>query len=171
MRSLYPILLLLLLSSCGRLKKTTASDETLLKAEKEGTFSTESVTEERIDTLITIAPDTSTWEIPAFMFTDSSVLVIETPRQRIEFEYQPETKSVKVRAAVKEMIMPVKIERKVIHRADSSYKDRVKVKEKSYRQDVKKTAPLIPWWLWLIPILIGGGWILNRLTRSFPGRF
>jgi hypothetical protein len=88
--------------------------------------------------------------------------VIETPRQRIEFEYQPETRNVKVKATVKEIIMPVKMERKVTQRADSTYKERVKVKDKTYRQEVKKTAPLIPWWLWLIPVVIAAAWLIRR---------
>ena len=153
MKYLLPALLIAL-SSCGKLKRTASTSDTEIKAEKEGTFSMESVTTETADTLITLAPDTSTWSIPAWMFTDSSVLVIETPRQVIEFEYIPLTKNVNVKAVVKPQVVPVKIDRTQVLRMDSTYREKVKVNAETSGKETKKTQSLIPWWLWIVAAIL-----------------
>lgn len=164
MKYILPILLIAL-SSCGKLKRTASTSDTTVKSEKEGTFSTETVTTETADTLITLAPDTSTWSIPAWMFTDSSVLIIETPRQLIEFEYIPLTKNVNVKAVVKPQEVPIKIDRTQVLRIDSTYHEKVKVNVETSDKETKKTQSLIPWWMWIVVVILAALWVWWKFLR------
>ena len=165
MKYILPIILIAL-SSCGKLKRTASTSDTEIKAEKEGTFNMESIATETADTLITLAPDTSTWSIPAWMFTDSSVLIIETPRQVIEFEYSPATRNVNVKAVVKSQVVPIKIDRTQVLRIDSTYHERVKVNVETTDKETKKTQSLIPWWMWIVAVILAALWVGWKFLRG-----
>lgn len=144
----------LLFFSCGKLKKTASSESSDVKSEKEGAFSTESITIEKADTTISLAEVTENWSIPQWVFVDTIPLTIETPFQKFIFEWNGSGKNVNVTSTIKERKIPVVIDRIKLERADSTIKSQLKVNEKKTYKGKEKTDALIPWWVWLIAILI-----------------
>lgn len=139
MRTLLLLLTALTIASCGRLKHTTSETDTTIKVQTESEVDEVVETTEKIDTLITLAPDTSSWSFPEIALHDSSELILETPRQSVAIR-KDKAGNYHVRAAVKEVIMPVKMERKTTEKRKIREESKVKVRDKEYHEDKDREA-------------------------------
>lgn len=168
MRIIAIIALAIALASCGSTKRATQVDtfRQEVAANSESTSST--ITMESADTMVTLPGDTLEAGIRLQELVDSSVLVIENERADVRLKYDPTSKRIRAQVAIKERLIPVKIDRTVItsNVEKSDYKSDTSAKSVDKR--VEKTSPLIPWWFWLLLIAFGAGIFLWRsgLLRS-----
>lgn len=149
------ILIALLASSCGKIRKNLTVDRVKTEVVSSEEIREEITTTEKVDTLVTIPADTSTWIIPLRELTDSSTLIVESDKQIITFKFDPEKKTVRTTAVIKQAKVPVQIEKTTVEKRNVESNYRVKTKAFDKDRQVEKTKPLIPWWVWIIVIIAG----------------
>lgn len=149
------ILIALLASSCGKIRKNLTVDKTKTEIVSDQEIQEEITTTEKVDTLVVIPADTSEWIIPLRELTDSSTLIVESDNQKITFKFDPEKKTVRTTAVIKQSKVPVQIEKITVEKRNVESNYRVKTKAFDKDRQVEKTKPLIPWWAWIIIIIAG----------------
>lgn len=147
MRNLLIIALALSLASCGTFRRTTDIQSTEVKTVESASVQEAITVTEKVDTVVAIRPDTSTFVTPIQQLITDTVLHFETDRQSVELTYDPVRKTIRTRAIVKQQIVPVQKERTVVTTRSSDTKTKVVQKDYAKTEQTKKTSPLIPWWL------------------------
>lgn len=148
------IMCALMLSACGTFKKTTKTDETVIKAETETEIKEGSTTTQTIDTVVNVPSDTIEGARPLSELLDNSVLIFEDPEQSVEVRYDKPTKTIRAKAIVKARAIPVKQTIKTTSWRTENTETDIKATDNHEQTDTKKTSPLIPGWVWLIVLLV-----------------
>jgi len=156
------ILIALLASSCGKIRKNLTVDRIKSDIQTEEKIVEEIVTTEKTDTLVIIPADTSEWILPLRELVDSSLLVVESDVQIITFKFDPEKKTVKAKAVIKEKKVPVLIDKKKTERRSIESENRSRINTFEKDRQVEKTKPLIPWYWIIILIVVAAGYFYFR---------
>ena len=155
--------ILILITSCGKIKRNTVKTETNTELIVTDSAAEQIVTTEKVDTLIILEPDTTDWKIRIYLPEDTSTLFFESDKQVIEIKYTEKTKTLNVRGIVKQAIVPVQIEKTTTENRVSDSKVVFKENTVEKNKQVVKTKPLIPWWSWLIVIVLAAAYVYMKV--------
>jgi hypothetical protein len=156
------ILIALTATSCGKIRKALTIDKTKVEATTDQTVTEQIVTTEKVDTLITLPADTSTWILPLRELIDSTELIVENDVQTITFKFDPVKNTVKATAVIKEKTIPVVIDKKTVENRMVETESKVKVQTVKKDSEKVVTKPLIPSWLWIVLVIISAGYLAYR---------
>lgn len=142
------------MASCGKLKRIESTAESRSRDQGSTEIAETIVRSEKVDTLVLLPPierQVDTYVDPA---QDTSFIPIDTPEQRVEITYDPIARKIRTKAIVKERQVPVTIERTevITRKTESDYKSETRQKE--IQKEITKTKPLIPWWSWIIALVL-----------------
>lgn len=154
---LLPLIILIALTSCGKIKKFTSTYKDKVNVEVEQEVAEEITVKEKVDTLIILPADTSTWNLPLRDLIDSTGLKIESETQIIEFKFNPKDNTVTTKATVKEKKVSVVINKETEIKRNTSTQSQSKVKTYVKDKKVEETKPLVPpvvWFALLIALLV-----------------
>jgi len=156
--------ILLMITSCGKIKRNTVKTETNTELTVIDSAAEQIVTTEKVDTLIVLQPDTTDWKIRISLPEDTSTLFFESEKQVIEIKYTETTKTLNVRGIVKATSVPVQIEKTTTENRVSDSKVVFKENTVEKNKEVIKTKPLIPWWSWLIVIVLAAAYVYMKVV-------
>lgn len=164
MRNIIILCAIIALSSCGKIKKITQTNDTYSK-DKVESESSESITiKETIDTTVILKPIDIDVTNNLIDLIDTSKIVIDTDELEVKLSVDKETNKVKTSARIKERVIPIqKTKETYIER--SSEVDLVQIKkDNSERKETEKpkATTSFTWWL-IIALIIAGGFTLFRL--------
>lgn len=155
-------IILLFITSCGKIKRNTVKTSTDTEVTVMDSAAEQIITTEKVDTLIVLEPDTTEWKIRISLPEDTSTLFFESEKQIIEVKYTEKTKTLNVKGIVKPVTVPVQIEKTTTENRVSDSKVLFKENKVEKNKEVVKTKPLIPWWSWLIVIILAAGYVYMK---------
>lgn len=156
------------LASCGRMKRTIATTETYNKDAQSTEIAETITTIEKVDTVIQTPSDSSERVIPLEQLTDTAVTVIETETQDVELRYDPIAGTIRTKAKVKARQIPVVLERQRVEQRTIDHDSKTVAKVETKDEQVTKTNPLIPFWVWFLAILVTIGYLCFRYVIRRP---
>jgi hypothetical protein len=163
MKNLLFIIALIALSSCGKIKKITQTNDTYSKDKVEMETSEAITIKETIDTTVILKPIDIDVTNNLIDLIDTSKIVIDTDELEVKLSVDKSTKKVKTSARIKQRIIPIqKTKETYIER--SSEVDLVQIKkDNSERKEVEKpkAATSFTWWL-IIALIAAGGFLFLR---------
>lgn len=172
MKTFFKIFLLttsvIALTSCGKLKKTSAFDKSITDSTATTRVEETTITTRAVDTVATIKADTSTAVIPLPPDT-TTVKVIDTDTHAVTIQVDSAKKTIKIVAVSKKKEIPITInETTTTHRKEKS---KVDVSKKEVSKEAVKKRTMFPWWfVWLLLVLVAvyyaGRWFLKRYTYT-----
>lgn len=162
MRILTLLLAAALLASCGSLKHTTKVDRLKEQIAASNESESATITVEKADTLVTLPADTLEGGIRLQELIDSTALVIENDRADVELKYDPVSKRIRSKVTIKERLIPIKVDRTTVTTSKEATDYKSETTSKKVDEAYKRTAPLIPWWFWIVAILFMGAVIVWR---------
>ena len=160
-KSILFIAAVIALTSCGKIKRLTATEDTYSKT-VERTDSIETVkTSEKVDTVVFLEP--IKYDVSAHLLdlVDSSYILLDTPEVEITVKLDTVTKVLRASTKVKARKVAVKVDKQT-----ETY-SRSKTAFKSIQKDDVKvteiTKPKSNWWIYLIiGLVIVGGYLFFR---------
>jgi hypothetical protein len=164
MKIILLFVILLMITSCGKIKRNTVKTETNTELTVIDSEAEQIVTTEKVDTLIVLQPDTTDWKIRISLPEDTSTLFFESEKQVIEIKYTEKTKTLNVRGIVKQVTVPVQIEKTTTENRVSDSKVVFKENTVEKNKELIKTKPLIPWWSWLIVIVLAAAYVYMKVV-------
>jgi hypothetical protein len=163
MKNIIILCAIIALSSCGKIKKITQTNDTYSK-DKIETESSEVITiKETIDTTVILKPIDIDVTNNLIDLIDTSKIVIDTDELEVKLSVDKSTNKVKTSARIKQRTIPIqKTKETYIER--SSEVDLVKIKkDNSERQETEKpkATTSFTWWL-IIALIATGGFLFLR---------
>lgn len=162
MKTIAILLSAILLASCGTFRRAVNKHSSEVEIEATTASSEVVVVKEKIDTVVMIRPDTLAVTVD---LDQDSLFRFETDKQTITVTYDRPTNSVRTVTTVKAAAVPVVLERETVAIRNSESKVQVSAEQETKTVEVKRTSPLISWWLWILLLLIGAGWIWWKYFR------
>jgi hypothetical protein len=163
MKNIIILCAIIALSSCGKIKKITQTNDTYSK-DKVETETSEAITiKETIDTTVILKPIDIDVTNNLIDLIDTSKIVIDTDELEVKLSVDKSTNKVKTSARIKQRIIPIqKTKETYIER--SSEVDLVQIKkDNSERQETEKpkATTSFTWWL-IIALIAAGGFLFLR---------
>jgi len=146
--------------SSKKLHKTKSETDSVFVDKSE----TSSVVTEKADTIIYTKADTTEFSVPT---TDTTSVITDTPTYRIEAKYNKKTKKVDVIAINKSVPVHFSVDKKTVYKQKNNISS--KVEKKSEEKHLDKKTFSVPWWIWLILIIITALWVVKKIY--FPTLF
>jgi len=163
MKNLLFIIAIIALSSCGKIKHLTQTNDTVDKVKTESTTTAEATVVETIDTTITLRPIEINVENSIIDLVDTTRLVIDTDELEVKLSIDTLTKKVKTHARIKERIIPVQKTKISSIKWGEEKSSSIVHKDNSERKEVDKPskATSFTWWL-IIALIAAGAFIFLR---------
>jgi hypothetical protein len=168
MRTFTLLLAAVILASCGSLRKTSKVETFDQQTEASSEAQTATITVEKADTVVTLPADTLEGGVRLQELIDSSVLVIENDRADLELKYDPVSKRIRSKVTIKEQLIPIKVDRTTVTVTKEATDYKSDTTSKKVEETKKRTSPLIPWWFWIVAILVMGAIIVWRAGLLRP---
>jgi hypothetical protein len=157
MKNLLFIIVIIFLSSCGKIKHLTQTNDTVDKIKTESTTTAEATIVETIDTTITLRPIQIDVENSIIDLVDTTRLVIDTDELEVKLSIDTLTKKVKTHARIKERIIPIQKTKISSIKWGEEKSSSIVHKDNSERKEVEKPSRSTSFTWWLIIALIAAG--------------
>lgn len=150
------------LASCGTFKRTMHKDDTFIDMSAHSASNEVVTISEKVDTIVTIRADTLSVTVD---LDNDSLFIFEDDKQTISITYDRPTNTIRAVAAVKQVNVPVVINKETtaIRNAESDIE--VMVEQKTKVVDEKKTSALVPWWLWIAVAALFSLWVWIKFLK------
>jgi len=164
MKNLLFIIAIIALSSCGKLKRITQTNDTVDKVKTESTTTVEATVVETIDTTVILKPIEINVENSIIDLVDTTRLVIDTDELEVKLSIDTLTKKVKTHARIKERIIPVQKTKISSIKWGEEKSSRIVHKDNSERIETEKpkSTTSFTWWV-IIALIIVGAFTLFRV--------
>jgi len=163
MKNIIILCAIIALSSCGKLKRITQTNDTVDKVKTESTTTAEATVVETIDTTVILKPIEINVENSIIDLVDTTKLVIDTDELEVKLSIDTLTKKVKTHARIKERIIPVQKTKISSIKWGEEKSSSIVHKDNSERKEVEKPskATSFTWWL-IIALIAAGAFIFLR---------
>jgi uncharacterized protein (DUF927 family) len=163
MKNVIYLCAIIALSSCGKIKHLTQTNDTVDKVKTETTTTAEATIVETIDTTITLRPIQIDIENSIIDLVDTTKLVIDTDELEVKLSVDPITNKIKTRAKIKERIIPIQKTKISSIKWGEEKSSSIVHKDNSERKEVEKpkAATSFTWWL-IIALIAAGAFTLLR---------
>lgn len=167
-RFLILLIAIIALTSCGKLKKTSSIDKSLIDSTATTTIEETSIVTRAVDTIVSVQPDTSNVIAPIPLDT-TTTKIIDNENHLVTIKVDKKNNKINVVAITKKKDVPIVIkETTTTHRKEKS---KVEVKKKEIKKHSEKKRTTFPWWfIWLVLFFIClyyvGRWFVNKYTYT-----